>query len=160
VRAFACFMHRVRPRFAIPFASNSCLLHRDVFHMNSLGQTPAHVREHFERFAEQCALETKLQIMAPGDSWDSRTGFTLRAHDYFENRPARLDEYAANVAGKLNAYYERERRVTVSRETVQKFVSELRRITPGWIRRPLRGEPVLLVVKSDNGDTGFAIDLC
>ena len=36
LRAFALLMARVRPRYAIPFASNSCLLHDDVFEMNAL----------------------------------------------------------------------------------------------------------------------------
>ena len=40
LRAFALFIARVRPRYAIPFASNSCLLHDDVFDLNQLNLRP------------------------------------------------------------------------------------------------------------------------
>src|SRR4051794_18696259 len=78
VRAFALFMARVKPRYAIPFASNSCLLHDEVFALNQFAQTPTLVAEYFERFARERGLDTRLQFMIPGDKWDSEKGFELQ----------------------------------------------------------------------------------
>ena len=39
-RSFALFMNAVKPRFAVPFASNHCHLHKDVYHMNTIVNDP------------------------------------------------------------------------------------------------------------------------
>src|SRR5690349_456653 len=59
VRAFALFMARVKPRYAIPFASNSCLLHDEVYRFNQLTQTPNAVADYFRHFAEERGLNTE-----------------------------------------------------------------------------------------------------
>jgi len=159
VRAFAYFVNRVRPKYAVPFASNSCLLHRDVFHMNSLAQTPLHVKEYFDRFATRAGLDTRLQIMVPGDSWSSEQGFSIAQQDYFERREARLEEYATSVQDKLQTYYARESKVKITLDTMQKFVANLHRITPWILRRRLRNEPVLIASRSGSDTNYFAVDL-
>src|SRR5947207_4535243 len=123
VRAFFHFISRVKPTYAIPFASNSCLLHRDVAHMNSLSQTPLHVKSYFDRFALQADIRTQLQIMVPGDEWNDNHGFTLQEHDYFTNREKHLIQYAAQVSDKLQSFYAREDRVKISLDTMTKFIS-------------------------------------
>lgn len=159
VRVFAYFMNKVRPKYAVPFASNSCLLHRDVYAMNSLAQTPLHVRDHFERFSKRADLPTKLQIMVPGDAWSSEQGFTLTENDYFERRDVRLQEYAERVRDKLDAYYLREGKVRVSLDTMTRFTANLWRITPSILRRPLKNERVLIGSRSSDSVNYFAVDL-
>ncbi|MEM7689148.1 MAG: hypothetical protein AAF291_09010 [Pseudomonadota bacterium] len=77
VRAFSLFMQAMEPTYAVPFASNSCLLHDDVYQYNHLVQTPALVDAYFKDFARENGLATELKVMLPGDSWDSETGFDI-----------------------------------------------------------------------------------
>ena len=159
VRAFALFMARVKPRYAIPFASNSCLLHDDVYRFNHLTQTPNAVAEHFHRFAEQRGLATKLQIMIPGDKWDSETGFMLQDHDWFEDRETKLANYRDRVGPALDRQAQFEARVQVSPKLVQDFFADLARDVPASFTRKLKGREVLLVSRSEKGTAGFAVDL-
>ena len=151
VRAFALFMARVKPRYAIPFASNSCLLHDDVYRFNHLTQTPNAVAEYFNRFAEQRGLATKLQIMIPGDKWDSESGFMLQDHDWFEDRETKLASYRDRVGPALDRQAQFEARVQVSPKLVQDYFADLARDVPASFTRKLKGREVLLVSRSEKG---------
>ena len=159
LRAFALFMARVKPRYAIPFASNSCLLHDDVYRFNHLTQTPNTVAEYFQRFAEEQGLQTNLQIMIPGDKWDSERGFMIQDHDWFEDRETKLANYRERIAPALDRQTEFEARVQVSPTLVKDYFADLARDVPGSFTRKLKGREVLLVSRSEKGTDGFAVDL-
>lgn len=159
IRAFSMFMAAVKPQYAIPFASNNCLLHDDVFHLNSLIQTPRKVAEYFERFARERRLPTTLQVMIPGDSWDSERGFTIQESDWFDNRPANLSAYRARVAGTLERQAKKEAQTSVSLRTVERFFSKLARNVPALLTAKLSGREVLLIARSGESRSSFAVDL-
>jgi UDP-MurNAc hydroxylase len=159
IRTFALFMAAVRPRYAIPFASNNCLLHDDVFAMNDAVQTPRLAQAYFERFARERGLATRIQIMVPGDSWDSERGFDLQDHDWFEDRPAKLRDYRARVAPTLARQAGKEARTSVSLKTVERYFSRLARDVPALMTARLKGSEVLLVARSGPTRSGFAVDL-
>lgn len=159
LRAFALFMARVKPRYAIPFASNSCLLHDDVFAMNALVQTPLAVRDHFEAFRRERMLNTQVQIMVPGDRWSSERGFELQDGDWFENRAERLVEYREQVQPTMRKQAALEARVTVPLKQVERFFADLSGKVPAVLMRGLKGKQVLLVSRSDKRVDGFAVDL-
>jgi UDP-MurNAc hydroxylase len=159
LRAFSLFMQAVKPRYAIPFASNSCLLHDDVWHLNPLVQTPLEVERYFAAFAAEHGLDTKLQIMIPGDKWIDGQGFELREHDYFTNREAHLEAYRARVQPTMAKQRQLEARVSVNVKMVERFFGQLARNVPFFLKRPLKGREVLLVARSEKGDRGFAVDL-
>jgi len=152
-------MARVKPRYAIPFASNSCLLHDDVYRFNHLTQTPNAVAEYFNRFAQQRGLATKLQIMIPGDKWDSESGFMLQDHNWFEDRETKLASYRARVGPALDRQAQFEARVQVSPKLVEDYFADLARDVPASFTRKLKGREVLLVSRSEKGTAGFAVDL-
>jgi len=159
LRAFALFMARVKPRYAIPFASNSCLLHDDVYAMNALVQTPLAVRDHFGRFREERGLATEVQIMTPGDRWNSETGFHLQNGDWFERRDERVAEYRERVQPTMAKQAALEARVSVPFKQVERFFADLSKKIPGVMMRPLKGSEVLLVSRSAKATQGFAVDL-
>lgn len=159
LRAFSLFMQQVNPRYAVPFASNSCLLNDDVFHLNHLVQTPHIAKEYFDRFAAETGLKTKLQIMLPGDSWDSETGFDLTTEDWFGNRQERLIEYRDRVRPTLDRQAKIEARVKAPRKAVVDYFTALARNTPGWLAGSLRQEPVLIISRSEAETIGFAVSM-
>jgi UDP-MurNAc hydroxylase len=157
-------MQRVRPRYAIPFASNNCLLHDDVWAMNALVQTPIAMRDYFEVFARDHNIATKLQIMAPGDRWTKAPGdaegtFDIAETDWQSNRAVRLAEYRDRVRPTLDRQARREARVTVPLAAARRFFADLSADLPGLFIRSLRGHKVLLVAKSEKAVQGFAVDL-
>ena len=157
--SFSLFMNRVRPRFAIPFASNSCYLHKDVIGMNAFSQTPLLVKNHFAGFAAREGLATELKIMIPGDEWTPETGFVLAEHDYFDDRERRLRQYAEDVRPVLEKYYEKEAKTRVTISLIQNFFSDVWRRTPFMLRRRLRGERMLIISMNANSRDSFAVDL-
>lgn len=159
VRAFSLFMAAVKPRFAIPFASNNCLLHDDVYAMNDLVQTPQMVADHFARFAKERGLETRVQIMGPGDKWDSASGFHIQPNDWFDDRPAKLAAYRDRVMPTLERQRAKEARTSVSLKTVQRFFTRLSSNVPSLLTRRLKGSEVLIVARAGDRRSGFAVDL-
>lgn len=159
LRSFAQFMQVVRPRYAIPFASNNCLLHDDVFDMNALTQTPLAVRDHFTHHAAENGLETQIQVMTPGDSWSSDTGFTIAEHDYFTQRERHLASYRARVQPAMEKQRRREAQTAVPLKGMARFFTQLSAEVPSLLKRPLKGREVLIVSKSDKRTDYFAVDL-
>lgn len=159
LRAFALFIERVNPRFAIPFASNNCLLHDDVYAMNHLVQTPLAAEDYFNRFAAERGLKTELQIMVPGDSWSERGGFDIAEQDWFQRRDEHLAAYRERVRPTLDRQAALEAKVKVGQTMVERFFAKVAAATPFFLLRPLKGREVLLVARSARETRGFAVDL-
>jgi UDP-MurNAc hydroxylase len=159
LRAFALFVEKVQPRYAIPFASNNCLLHDDVFQYNPQVQTPQMARDYFARFAAERGLDTKLQIMVPGDSWHAATGFSIQEQDWFERRDEHLAAYQARIRPTLDRQAALEAKAKVSLSRMQRYFADIAAKTPGLLTRPLKGREVLIVARSGDVRTGFAVDL-
>lgn len=126
----------VGARYAVPFASNHCHLHRDSWKYNDLVQTPAVVAETFRARG----IDTPaLKVMVSGDSYDSRTdAFTLHGDDWFTARSRHLDEYQAANATKLADFYAEEERTSVSPAVVEKYFRGLASRLPWLAKRALR----------------------
>jgi len=89
LRSFSNFMRAIQPRFAVPFASNHCHLHREARRFNRWQQTPKDVRDYFRRYKEEHGLATELITMLPGSTWSDRNGFKLASEaDWFVDRSA------------------------------------------------------------------------
>jgi UDP-MurNAc hydroxylase len=159
LRSFAQFMEVVKPRYAIPFASNNCLLHDDVFEMNALTQTPLAVCDYFTDYAAAHGLDTKIQVMTPGDAWSSEHGFAIADHDYFTARDRHLADYRARVQPTMEKQRRREARAGVSLKGMQRFFGQLSREVPGPLKRSLRSRAVLIVSRSEKRTDFFAVDL-
>lgn len=158
IRAFSLFMQALEPRYAVPFASNSCLLHDDVFAYNDLVQTPALVDDYFQDFARENALGTDLKIMLPGDTWDSEAGFRIAPNDWFTNKKAHLKAYRTRVSATLEKQARMEARIKSPRKAVIQFFQELIDWTPGWMLGDLKGQSVLVVARSKVEEIGYRID--
>jgi UDP-MurNAc hydroxylase len=159
LRAFALFIERVAPRFAIPFASNSCLLHDDVYHHNPAVQTPLMVEKYYREFAARRGLISKIQVMVAGDSWSSEKGFSIAEQDWFIRRPEHLEEYRRRVEPALEKQRKLEARIKVPLGAMEKFFANVARGTPRALLGPLRKREVLLVANSERETSRFAVNL-
>lgn len=159
LRAFALFVEKTRARYVIPFASNNCLLHDDVYHLNPLVQTPVDADRFFRAFAAERGLDTELKIMVPGDSWSEAAGFAIAEQDWFTRRDEHLAAYQQRVRPTLDRQAAKEAKVRISLKRMQTYFADIAAKTPSVLLRPLRGHEVLIVARAGDTQTGFAVDL-
>lgn len=106
VADFVITAQLLKPRYAVPFASNHCFLHKETWELNETIVNPFDVK----RFYDQHKIDgTECVVMVAGDSWHDKDGFTLVAsQDVFTERQRHLEEYARDVAPVLESYYRKE----------------------------------------------------
>lgn len=118
LRDFAKFTQSTGARYAIPFSSNHCFLHREVFGLNKTVTTPTQVEEYFKAHE---ILDPEIKVMVTGDSWSSVDGFKLTSMDWFTERNTRLLEYAESKALILEKFYALEASTDVKLAKVEKY---------------------------------------
>jgi UDP-MurNAc hydroxylase len=160
LRSFSNFMSAIKPRFAVPFASNHCHLHRDTRKFNRWQQTPKDVRDYFRGYKELHGLATDLVTMLPGSTWSDRGGFVLAAEaDWFENRDCCIEQYAQANEAKLTECYASEDKSSVSDADMQKYFDRLHSHVPWFWKRRFFGRPVYFKARSGRREELWKVDL-
>ncbi len=129
----------LKPRYAIPFASNHCFLHRETWQYNDTVVNPLDVKRFFDHHK---TAETECVVMVAGDSWDDREGFKLQDQDFFTARERHLQEYAREVAPILEDYYRKEDSVKLSFKAFEAYFRNFMNSLP-WFSR-LFFKPVIV----------------
>lgn len=102
MEAFVAAAQQLRPRYAIPFASGICHLHREVRDENRFLVSGPEMKAYFEANAARVP-ETSLVLMPPGSRWSSDSGFTIAdciiadVVGYAEQRAAQENERLEKV---------------------------------------------------------------
>jgi len=160
LRSFCNFMSAVKPRYAVPFASNHCHLHREARRFNRWQQTPKDVQDYFRRYKAETGTATELITMLPGSTWNDRTGFAFASEaQWFSDRERQIEAYAEANAHKLAAYYALEEKVVVSESDLQKYFTRLHSHMPWFWRRRFAGRPVYFNSCSGQHSDLWKIDL-
>jgi UDP-MurNAc hydroxylase len=104
-RSFALFMEAVRPKYAVPFASNHCHLHKDVYDMNNMVNDPFKLENYLKE--NNLLKDVELKVMLSGDSWSSERGFDINSENrkYFEHKDKHITEYRDEVSDKLEDHH-------------------------------------------------------
>ena len=157
IESFAQFCKATGATYAIPFASNHCFLHKEVFHYNETIQTPSMV----EKFWKTNGIESPdLRVMLSGDTWENEAGFKIATTDYFDNRPARLVEYRDAMAPKLESSYRQEERAKIRLPKAQEFFHSFSRSIPKFLKTLLIKDTVFLyVLRSGDQQYAFEFDI-
>lgn len=136
-RSFKLFMDNVKPKYAIPFASNHCHLHRDVFSWNSIINDPFMLKKDIETLGG--LKQSEFKIMLSGDSWSKSSGFQINpdSKDYFLNKDMKLKEYQLEQNNKLEKYYLSEKKLILNNRTIKKFREQIKLI-PKFLKRKLK----------------------
>lgn len=124
-KSFALFMEAVKPRYAVPFASNHCHLHKDVYEMNNLVNDPFKLESYLK--ANELLTDVELKIMLSGDSWSSKKGFEINPKNrkYFENKEKQLAKYRHEMSDKLEGYYTLENSVKPNSKIIEMFENQI-----------------------------------
>jgi len=119
-RSFKLFMDAINPSYAIPFASNHCHLHKDVYKFNSYISDPIELQDYLSKQVDKKPWE--LKVMMPGSSWNTKGGFELEEPKEFINKNLALIKYQEKVQNKLDLFYEKEMQVNIDKNVWKKFI--------------------------------------
>jgi UDP-MurNAc hydroxylase len=155
INDFLAFSKSTGARYAVPFASNHCHLHKDVYEFNDYIVTPEQVEIGCNR-VDMGSLQ--LKVMLSGDSWDEKEGFDIKKNDFFENREEHLIAYRAKVSEKLEVTYKREAKAKVNLQRAVAYFEKVFVVMPWSIRRYFKGRPLLYVLEAGEGKTLLEID--
>ncbi|HEV3090633.1 MAG TPA: MBL fold metallo-hydrolase [Candidatus Cybelea sp.] len=95
--AFLSAAQQLHPRYAVPFASGICHLHREVRDENRFLVSAPEMQAYFEGNAPR-APGTQLVVMPVGSRWSSESGFELTGNvvsdmvEYAEQRAVQVNE--------------------------------------------------------------------
>lgn len=156
IQDFADFSRSSGATYAIPFASNHCHLHQDTYDFNETVQTPAMVQDFFDR--EQIT-SPQLRVMVSGDSWSTDDGFQIAEHDFFSNRPQRMQEYRDANAETLDEFYGKEARSKVTLQDMQKYFEKFFKAIPWLVRRSFRNKPLTYVLTAGEKRFIYSVDI-
>jgi len=150
-----CALH-VGARFAIPFASNHCFLHRETLEFNRTATTPEDVRRRYQELASSVGAASECVVMPPGSHWSDGGGFALRPFD-FSDRARYIDTLLERHRAKLEDTYAAEQRVYADFEGFARYFERLLAALPGFLRRRWL-QPITFSTRDPAGAHHWLID--
>ena len=119
IRSFKLFMDKVKPKYAIPFASNHCHLHEESFKYNEIISNPYVLKEYLNKFDKKWLFE----VMLPGSSWHELQGF-LHTHSesIYHDLPTKLRIYQSEISKSLKHQTIKEDSVNIDARILGKFI--------------------------------------
>ncbi|MHB8813062.1 MAG: MBL fold metallo-hydrolase [Steroidobacteraceae bacterium] len=150
-----CALH-VGARYAIPFASNHCFLHRETIGFNGTATTPEDVRTRYRDVAASVRSQTECVVMPPGSSWSDGDGFRIQPFDF----AARTDYIASMLSrhgDKLAACYAEEDRASADLDSFLVYFERMMAAVPRFLRRRFLS-PIVFEVRDASGRRFWRID--
>ncbi|HLG19337.1 MAG TPA: hypothetical protein VI895_05915 [Bdellovibrionota bacterium] len=129
---FLAFAERLGAKYAIPFASNHCFLHKETRKFNSTSVSPVMIKEYFDQHR---TTSSECRVMIPGDIWSDAEGFVTQTHDYFTARDRHIELLAEKHKSTLEMFYAQEDRVAPHWPSFQKYFSALLSALPPLFSR-------------------------
>lgn len=155
-RAFTLFMDAVKPKYAVPFASNHCHLHKDVFSMNHLVNDPYKLQNYIKE--NNLLNGSEFKVMLTGDSWSSDDGFNISAHnqDFFENKASHIGLYQQNMQSTLEKYYKLENNSKINDSIIGLFRQQIAMI-PKFLRKQFGEYEYKMILFNDINEWQFRV---
>jgi UDP-MurNAc hydroxylase len=143
-----------KARYAIPFASNVCYLHRQTIDKNSDTISPLAILEAYRKTEGDT---TDVVVMLPGAEWDSQKGFTLVSTDVLRDREREIERLAHKHAEALNSQDELEARTLLRYETFEKYMSAFLRSLP-WLLRFFHRAKIAYHIRGSGPEEWWILD--
>jgi len=155
-RSFVLFMDAVKPKYAIPFASNHCHLHKDVYELNNIINDPFKLKGFIDK--KGLMKDIELKIMISGDSWNSEKGFQISedGKDFYSNKDLNISIYKDSVEGVLEEFYKLENRLKPNSRIIKMFEEQILSI-PKFKRKKFKNYFYKLVLFNDNKQWSYEV---
>jgi UDP-MurNAc hydroxylase len=157
IEEFSRFALHIGARYAIPFASNHCFLHKDTIRFNHTAVCPDDVQSSYLRLAAKAGIQSECVVMAPGSSWSEESGFNVIPFDY-SSREAHIQSLLERHSAELAAQYEKEAAAIADFTAFRAYFEGLIRSIPWLVRRWL-GARVVFRTTDPNGEHNWLVDL-
>lgn len=131
--AFVAAAQQLRPRYAVPFASGICHLHREVRDENRFLVSAPEMKTYFEANAARTP-QTSLMVMPVGSRWSSENGFEL-TDNVVEDMAGYAETRAQAESERLEKTYRTEDAKEISFDDFSKYFGKFFRATR--LLRPL-----------------------
>lgn len=154
---FCEVIDEIQPRYAVPFASMVGFLHPESRHCNEHLVTPPEVQAAYE--AARPGSPTEVVTMAPGDSWDSTTGFTRADFDWYADRDAHLAELAEIAEPKIARARHEESERTLTFAEFEAFFTRFVRSLPPLSGRLAVKRPIVFRLWDDPDSPNWVVDV-
>jgi Beta-lactamase superfamily domain len=122
MEAFVAAAQQLRPRYAVPFASGICHLHKEVIDENRFLVSAPEMRAYFEANSARLP-KTQLVVMPVGSRWSSQAGFAL-TDNVVENMIAYAEQRAETESERLEKNYRSEAAKDVSFDDFSKYFAK------------------------------------
>jgi UDP-MurNAc hydroxylase len=140
-------------RYAVPFASAHCFLHKDTRQFNQTVVSPNDVKAYFDAHkprGSECA------VMVAGDSWSDTEGFDIARHDFYLRRELHLERMAIDKKPQLEEQYLLEERVELCFEAFARYFERQIAAIPRLTRALFK--PKVVFQLKDRPDTHWVVD--
>jgi UDP-MurNAc hydroxylase len=141
IEEFSRFALFVGARYAIPFASNHCFLHKDTFQYNKKAVFAEDIPPYYKNLADQYNRQSECVVMVPGSQWSQSDGFKIVSFDY-----TKKDDYIQTLLSrheaKLLAQYEKEENTMADFKLFQTYFEGFLKAIPSWMRKLMKSNIV------------------
>ena len=134
VSDFTNFCLSVNSKWAIPFASNHCYLHKETMQYNDTVVTPDRVELYYNMITKKHNIDSTCKMMSPGSSWSDNEGFEMIKFDY-NYKSVVQDDMASKYKVKIDKMYKREDKTLFSYMLFEKYFSNFFRDLPIFISK-------------------------
>jgi UDP-MurNAc hydroxylase len=134
ISEFAKFSLHLGCRYAVPFASNHCFLHRDTIQFNETSTSPDQVEKKFQAEANACGSPTTCVVMPPGSSWSDREGFQITPFDY-SKKAAYVERLSEKHRQKLLDQYRLEESTVADFGAFRAYFAKFTAVLPALLPR-------------------------
>jgi UDP-MurNAc hydroxylase len=148
IEEFTNFSLAVGARYAIPFASNHCFLHKETVKFNDTGVNPQMVADYYNAHPQAKAQQSECVVMVPGSSWTRGAGFDLREFDY-ARKPQIIAEMQEKYAAKIEKQYEKEAKTKASFKAFERYFKGFLDSAPALLRKKLLPKIIFKVADAD-----------
>lgn len=153
---FTNFNFYIGSRYAVPFASNHCFLHKETIHFNDTAVDPGMVARHYNERAGQLNIDSECVVMAPGSSWCAKEGFKIQEFDYSQ-KSAYVAKLLEKYEAKLTRQYELEAKTKANFRAFERYFGKLIKAVPNIVLKLVFPRVIFKAVESD-GYRYFLVD--
>ena len=153
---FSAFAQKLETKYAVPFASNHCFLHRDTKKYNNLATNPKMVYSVFNKMKKDTNSNSEIVIMPPGSTWDSETNeFKIKDFNYDDKEY--INKLSISYDKKLREQYKLEKNTIACFESFEKYFKDFISSLPYIYRRKF-SHPIIFETNNSNTKRFWSIN--